>query len=236
MIVDAHAILYLALFFSALWLRCSHFFISTGNPVSKGSRPHMFYDVPVQRCNMPTRGSHVLGLPFNPFGRSDSSRPSLPPELPATDYDELPFLLLNVLAGDRVFFTHNRRYSNVLQGGMCAAPSFPKICVDRILTIYPWLKHVISIALLMLLGKKLFRVTMLQYASSSRNLLIEDTRTNVFPFGCPNIPFLVLFCSNFMTTTDLLLTRFVRWLNLKFSYTKPRRLRNVSCQGKHLTA
>ena len=50
------------------------------------------------------------------------------------------------------------------------------------LSIYLWLKHVISIALLMLLrisGRKLFRVTMLQYASSSRNLLIEDTRTNV---------------------------------------------------------
>ena len=39
--------------------------------------------------------------------------------------------------------------------------------------IYPWLKHVISMALLMSLrssGRKLFRVTMLQYASSSRKL------------------------------------------------------------------
>ena len=41
-------------------------------------------------------------------------------------------------------------------------------------------------------GRKLFRVTRLQYASSSRNLQIEDTRANVFPVGCPNIPF---FCS-----------------------------------------
>ena len=49
--------------------------------------------------------------------------------LPATDYDELPFLRLNVFAGDRVFFTHNRRHSNVQQGGMGAVPSFPKVCV-----------------------------------------------------------------------------------------------------------
>ena len=94
------------------------------------------------------------------------------------------------------------------------------------LSINLCLKHVIAIALLMMLrtsGSKLFRVTMLQYASSSRNLLIEDTRTNVFPVGCPNIPFLFPSCSNFMTTTDSLLTRFVRLLNLKSSYTKPRR-------------
>ena len=60
------------------------------------------------------------------------------------------------------------------------------------LSIYPWLKHVISIVLLMSLrtsGRKPFRVTTLQYASSFRNLLIDDTRTNVFPAGCPNIPF-----------------------------------------------
>ena len=71
--------------------------------------------------------------------------------------------------------------------------------------------------------RKLFRVTMLQYASSSRNLLIEDTRTNVFPVGCPNIPFFVPYCTNFMTTTDSLLTHFAHLLNLKFSYTKPRK-------------
>ena len=43
-------------------------------------------------------------------------------------------------------------------------------------------------------------------------------------------------CSNFVTTTDSLLTHFARWPNLKFSYTMPKRRRNVSCQGKHLTA
>ena len=36
-------------------------------------------------------------------------------------------------------------------------------------------------------GRILSRVNTLQYASSSRNLLIEDTRVNVFLVGCPNI-------------------------------------------------
>ena len=31
---------------------------------SKGSRPHMFYDVPVQRCNMPPSRIHVLRLAY----------------------------------------------------------------------------------------------------------------------------------------------------------------------------
>ena len=73
------------------------------------------------------------------------------------------------------------------------------------------------------LGRKTFRVIMLQFVSSTRNLLIEETRSNVFPVGCPNIPFLALSCSRFMTTTDSLLTHVARWLNLKFSYTKPKR-------------
>ena len=46
----------------------------------------------------------------------------------------------------------------------------------------------------------------------------------------------VLSCSNFMTTTDSLLIRFVRLQNLKSSYTKPRRSRNESYRSKHLTA
>ena len=107
------------------------------------------------------------------------------------------------------------------------------------LSIYLWLKHVISIAVLMSLrtsGRRLFRVTKLQYASSSRNLPIDDTRANIFPAGCPNIPFLAPSCSNFMKTTDSLLIHSVHFLNLKFSYTKPRKLRNVSCQCQHLTA
>ena len=48
--------------------------------------------------------------------------------LPATDYDVWLFLLLNVLAGDRVLFKYNHRFYNVLQGGMDVAPSFQKAC------------------------------------------------------------------------------------------------------------
>ena len=106
-------------------------------------------------------------------------------------------------------------------------------------TIYLWLRHVIHIAILMLLRtlvRKLFRVTMLQYTSSSRNLQIDDTRANVFPVGCPNIPIWVTSCSNFMMTKVSLLTHFEDWPSLKFSYMKPRRLRNESYRSKYLTA
>ena len=47
-----------------------------------------------------------------------------------------------------------------------------------------------------------------QYVSSQKSQQIEDTRANVFPAGCPNIPFSVPYYSNFMTTTDSLLTHF----------------------------
>ena len=57
---------------------------------------------------------------------------------------------------------------------------------------------------------------------------VDDTRTNVFP--------VVPSSSSFVTTTDSLLTHFVHWLNFKFSNTKQRRVRNVSCQNTHLTA
>ena len=56
--------------------------------------------------------------------------------LPATDYDELLFLLPNVVVGDRVLFTHNRGFSNVLQCGTGAAPSFPRVYVVLLGT--PW--------------------------------------------------------------------------------------------------
>ena len=99
--------------------------------------------------------------------------------------------------------------------------------IDRIFINLPMAeKHVISISLLMLMRtseRKLFRVTMLQHASSSRNLLIEDNRANVFPIGCPNIPFLVLSYSNFLTTIDSLLTRFVRCLSSKILLHKLKR-------------
>ena len=95
------------------------------------------------------------------------------------------------------------------------------------LSIYPWLKLEISIVILMSLrtsGRKLFRVTTLQYASSFRNLQIEDTRANVFPAGCPSIPFYVLYCSNIMTTTGSLLTHFVHLLNFKVLLHKAKKM------------
>ena len=46
--------------------------------------------------------------------------------LPATNNNEVPFQLPHVPVGDRVLFEHNRRYYNVLQGGMDVALSFPK--------------------------------------------------------------------------------------------------------------
>ena len=46
--------------------------------------------------------------------------------LSATDYDV--WLLLNVLAGDRVLFKYNRRDYNALQGGLVVVPSFLKAC------------------------------------------------------------------------------------------------------------
>ena len=105
--------------------------------------------------------------------------------------------------------------------------------IDRIFIIYLWLKHVISVALLVLLRtseRKLFRVTMLQYASLSRNLLIEETRTNVFPVECPNIPFLVLSCGNFMTTTDSLLTHLLAEFKVLLHKAKKMTKRELSRQ------
>ena len=56
-----------------------------------------------------------------------------------------------------------------------------------------------------------------QYASSFRSPQIEDTRGNVFPAVCPNIPFSVPCCSSFMTSTGSLMTRFVHLQNLRSS-------------------
>ena len=47
---------------------------------------------------------------------------------PATNNNETLFQSPHVPVGDRMLFKHNRRYYNVLQGGMDVAPSFPKAC------------------------------------------------------------------------------------------------------------
>ena len=71
-------------------------------------------------------GPTSLDWPVNPFGRSGSTGPLLPPMLPVTDYDVCLLLLLNVLAGGRVLFKYNHRFYNALQGEMVVAPSFLK--------------------------------------------------------------------------------------------------------------
>ena len=117
------------LLFSALWLRCSQSVLVQETPSAKDvdltcSTTFLFRDA---TCLLV--GPMSLDWPVNPFSRSDSSRPSLPSlMLPATDYNELLFLLLNVPAGDRVLFKYNHPYYNVLQGGMDVGPSFPKAC------------------------------------------------------------------------------------------------------------
>ena len=69
---------------------------------------------------------------------------------------------------------------------------------------------------------------LLKYIDVSRtthtNLDVSRTpEQNVFPAGCPNIPFFVPCCSSFMTSTDSLLIHLVHLQNLKFSYTRPTR-------------
>ena len=48
--------------------------------------------------------------------------------LSAVHNNEVPFPLLDILAGDRELFMHNRRSYNVLQGGMDVVPSSLKAC------------------------------------------------------------------------------------------------------------
>ena len=100
--------------------------------------------------------------------------------------------------------------------------------IDRIfLSIYPWLKHEIPTVTLMSLrtwGCEPFRVITQQYASSFRNPQIEDTRANVFPAGCPHIPFSVPCCTSFMTTTDSLLTRFLCICRFKILINKAKKM------------
>ena len=47
---------------------------------------------------------------------------------PVANNNEVPFQLLYAPPGDRALFRHDRRYYNVLQGGMDVAPSFLKAC------------------------------------------------------------------------------------------------------------
>ena len=84
--------------------------------------------LPVKTATCLELGPMSLDWPVHPFGRSDFPDLSCLLKFPAANNNKVPFQLLNVLAGDRMLFTHNHRYYNVLQGGMDVAPSFPKAC------------------------------------------------------------------------------------------------------------
>ena len=281
--------------------------IGTGDPVSKGSGPRMFSDVPVQRCHMPTSGTHVLGLAFSKQRNSEFKLKYLKRLL-----DNNIICLQEVHGKDeflqaiQVLAPRFRLFGTFLPDNENAGGS--AICIHRDLLLEdaiashvitcPGRDHLVNIrsgrhnlvivnihfepelTLRQLRGRlrlihphwpaypngvgvilgdfsicdreegrfnywnrsftdgdpgktAVFHSffpyvlevanTTLQYASSFRNLQIEDTRANVFPAGCPNIPFSVPYCSSFMTTTDSPLTNFVHLQNLKFSYTRPRR-------------
>ena len=85
------------LLFSALWLRCSQSIFVQETPSAKDVDLTCFTTFLFRDATCLLVGLMSLDWPVNPFSRSDSSRPSLPSlMLPATDYNELLFLLLNV--------------------------------------------------------------------------------------------------------------------------------------------
>ena len=114
------------LLFSALWLRCNQSLLVQETQSAKDldltcSTTFLFRDATFLQV-----GPMSLDWPVNPLGRFDSSRSSLPPDVPSGEQQLRAFPAS--LAGDRMLFKHNRRYYNVLQGGMDVAPSFPKAC------------------------------------------------------------------------------------------------------------
>ena len=117
------------LLFTALWVRCSQSKVLQETSSAKDvdltcSITFLFNDA---TC-LPV-GPMSLDWPVNPFGRSDSSGPSFPPDASS---DGLRRVALRASERsrwkDRVFFKHNHRYYNVLQGGMDVGPSFLKAC------------------------------------------------------------------------------------------------------------
>ena len=91
------------LLFSALWLRWNQSLLVQETNLQRISTSHVlrrFYSVDLRFLLM----------------------------FPAANNNEVPFQLPHAPAGDRVLFRHDRRYYNVLQGGMDVAPSFLKAC------------------------------------------------------------------------------------------------------------
>ena len=73
-------------------------------------------------------------------------------------------------------------------------------------------------------GRRLLRVTMLQYAPPFRSLPIDESGENMFPVGCLNIPILDPCCSNFMTATDSFLILLCALAELKVLLQKAKKI------------
>ena len=112
--------------FSALWLRCSQSLlvqvIQSGKDLDLTcSTTFLFRDATCLQA-----GPMSLDCPVNPFGRSDSSRPSLPPDVPSGEQQRGAFPASERSRWRQDALHAQQRCYNILQGGMDVAPSFPK--------------------------------------------------------------------------------------------------------------
>ena len=108
----------------------------------------------------------------------------------------MSILNLSLLYGSYVGVFHSLFHTSLRLHNLITPEEKPRPLVTHVLcqgsigylSTYLWLRHVISYCSTYVdenLGK-LFRVTTQQYAPSSRNVLIEDTGTSVFPVVCRN--------------------------------------------------
>ena len=79
-----------------------------GKPISKGSRSHMFYDVPFNAVTCLPVGLMSLDWPIDPFARFDFPDLRFLLRFPAADNNSVLFQLLYVPAGDRMLSKHHR--------------------------------------------------------------------------------------------------------------------------------
>ena len=114
------------LLFSALWLRCNQSLLVQETHSAKDldltcSATFLFSDATCKWDPCPWIGLFIL------LADSILPDPHFLLMIPAAYNNEVLFQFLYTPA-DRVPFTHNHRYYNVLQCGMDVAPSFPKAC------------------------------------------------------------------------------------------------------------
>ena len=126
--MGVHAIHYLALLFSALWLRCNQSTSVQETQSAKDTDMTCSKTLPIKATTCLQVGPMSLDWPVDPWARFDFSRSSLPPEVPSGEQQLGAFPACTRPVGDRTLFKHNRRYCNVPKGGMDVAVSFPKAC------------------------------------------------------------------------------------------------------------